>query len=128
MNKTLIAIIVLLLLGVGVYFLFYNQDDSASGSDVKVFSLTGEEFKFVMNGVDNPNIIVNEGDKVRIEFASTQGFHDWVLDEFDATTEKVNEGDSTSVEFIADKKGTFEYYCSVGQHRANGMKGIFIVQ
>ncbi len=34
----------------------------------------------------------------------------------------------TFVEFTADKKGTFEYYCSVGEHRVNGMKGKFIVE
>jgi plastocyanin len=29
---------------------------------------------------------------------------------------------------VADKKGTFEYYCSVGQHRALGMKGKLVVE
>ena len=50
------------------------------------------------------------------------------LIEFNAATEKVAAGVSSSVEFVADKKGTFEYYCSVGQHRANGMKGKLIVK
>ena len=34
----------------------------------------------------------------------------------------------TFVEFTVDKTGTFEYYCSVGQHRANGMVGNLIVE
>ncbi|MFH1053915.1 MAG: cupredoxin domain-containing protein [Candidatus Woesearchaeota archaeon] len=97
-------------------------------AEVKTFSLTGINLKFMMDGVEAPEIRVNEGDTVRIEFTSTDGFHDWVVDEFDAATERVNTGNSTFVEFIADKKGTFEYYCSVGQHRANGMRGNLVVE
>ena len=94
----------------------------------KTFVLTGENFKFLMNGGVNPDIRVKLGDKIRIEFSSTQGFHDWVVDEFNAATEQVRPGTPTFVEFVADKKGTFEYYCSVGTHRAAGMKGNLIVE
>ncbi|HEY5714693.1 MAG TPA: plastocyanin/azurin family copper-binding protein [Candidatus Gracilibacteria bacterium] len=48
--------------------------------------------------------------------------------EFDAATEKVNTDGETSVTFVADKKGTFEFYCSVGSHRTNGMVGTLIVE
>jgi len=97
-------------------------------ADAKILTVTGENFKFVIDGNDNPDILVKQGDKVRIEFTSTSGFHDWVVDEFNARTEKVRPGNATFVEFTADKKGTFEYYCSVGSHRANGMKGNLIVE
>src|SRR3989344_8394257 len=97
-------------------------------SEVKTFSLEGANFKFMMNGVESPNLVVNEGDKVRIELKSGQGFHDCVVDELNVATPRVKDDESTFVEFIADKKGTFEYYCSVGEHRQMGMKGIFIVQ
>ena len=96
-------------------------------SEVKTFSLEGANFKFTMNGVESPNIVVNEGDKVRIELKSGQGFHDWIVDEFNAATPRVKDGESTFVEFIANKKGTFEYYCSVGEHRQMGMKGSLII-
>jgi heme/copper-type cytochrome/quinol oxidase subunit 2 len=98
-----------------------------SGPD-KIFVLTGENYKFTMNSEESPELRVKQGDKIRIEFTSTSGFHDWVVDEFNAATEKVSTGSSTFVEFIADKKGTFEYYCSVGNHREQGMKGNFIVE
>ena len=94
----------------------------------KTFVITGQNFKFMMNNQENPELRVKEGDKVRIEFSSTDGFHDWTVDEFNAATEKVQTGSSTSVEFIASKKGTFEYYCSVGSHRQEGMKGSLIVE
>ncbi len=77
---------------------------------------------------DPETIEVNEGDVVTINFVSTDGFHDWVVDEFDAATEKVNPGTPTSVTFVADKAGTFEFYCSVGEHRAMGMVGQLVVK
>jgi len=91
------------------------------------FALTGENFKFMMDGIESPTLTVKEGDLVMIEFSSIGGFHDFVIDEFNVATERVNTGGSTTVEFTADKKRTFEYYCSVGSHRANGMFGKLIV-
>ena len=137
MGKLLIGLIILLLIGMGSFFLLLNSSsnvesnvvaDTSGAGEIKTFVLTGKNFKFMMNGEDNPNIRVKEGEKIRIEFASIEGFHDWKVDEFNAATKKVNAEGSTSVEFIANKKGTFEYYCSVGQHRANGMKGNLIVE
>jgi plastocyanin len=66
---------------------------------------------------------------VRINFTSEEGFHDWVVDEFEgATTEKLQAGGRDSIEFVADQSGTFEYYCSVGNHRELGMVGTLIVE
>ena len=142
------GIIVVVLL-VGGYFLMsstnveeYSDNMNSEVSEVKsggnelvvrdpqakIILISGENFKFIMNGVDNPDIKVKEGEKIRVEFVSTKGFHDFVIDEFNVATEKVRDGGKTSVEFVADKNGTFEYYCSVGEHRANGMKGTFIVE
>ena len=87
-----------------------------------VINVTGENFKFMPD-----TITVKVGSKVKVNFESTVGFHDFVVDEFSAKTEKVNAGGKTTVEFVADKVGSFEYYCSVGEHRANGMVGKFIV-
>ena len=94
---------------------------------VKTFALSGENFKFIMDGIESPDLVVDEGDKVRVELVSGQGFHDFVIDEFNAATSKVKDGETTFVEFTADKKGTFDYYCSVGEHRKMGMKGKLIV-
>ena len=133
-NKFLVVLVISLIIGMGSFFLLLNSQEGLTGGtvdnseDVKTFVLDGENFKFIQDGVDNPEIKVKEGDKVRIEFTSVGGFHDWVVDEFNAATERVNEGGSTFVEFIADKKGTYEYYCSVGQHRSFGMKGVFVVE
>ena len=81
-----------------------------------------------MDGKVNPDLEVSLGDTVRVEFTSTQGFHDWVVDGFNAATEMVRVGNTSFAEFKADKKGTFEYYCSVGSHRVSGMKGKLVVE
>jgi plastocyanin len=103
-------------------------ENSTAVSDVVVFKLTGKPFKFIMNGVDSPELKVKLGQTVRIEFTNLEGFHDWVLDEFNARTRQMTANNSETIEFVADKKGTFEYYCSVGTHRQMGMKGNFIVE
>lgn len=104
-----------------------SDDMMAEESDVTII-MTGENFKFVVDGVENPTLTVKEGEIVTIEFTSTSGFHDVVIDELNAATSKVKAGDSTSVTFTANKTGTFDYYCSVGTHRANGMVGQIIVE
>ena len=122
------ALIALLLLLAGCGTQSIEQTGGAvAGENVKTFMLTGENFKFMMEGQEGPEIKVNVGDTVRVEFSSTEGFHDWVVDEFQAATERVKTNGTTSVEFVADKAGTFEYYCSVGSHRQMGMKGKLIV-
>lgn len=85
--------------------------------------VTGRNHEF-----DMKEIRVDEGDTVTINFSSADGFHDFVIDEFDAATERVNTGETSSVTFVAEKAGTYEYYCSVGNHRAMGMVGTLIVE
>jgi len=87
------------------------------------FNVKGVPFSFNVK-----EIRVKKGDTVTVNFQSAEGFHDWVVDEFNAATKQVAPGTPTSVTFVADKTGTFEYYCSVGNHRAQGMVGKLIVE
>jgi plastocyanin len=73
-------------------------------------------------------INVNEGDRVKIVFKNTQGFHDFVIDQYGVATKQTNAPAEEVIEFTADKAGSFEYYCSVGEHRAMGMKGTLVVK
>ncbi len=100
----------------------------AANATTEVIAVGSKNFSFFVNGKENPDITVKEGDIVRIEFTSDGGFHDFVIDEFSAATEKIQTGGKSTVEFVANKKGSFEYYCSVGSHREMGMKGRFIVE
>lgn len=77
---------------------------------------------------DVKEIRVKLNDKVKINFTNTEGFHDFRIDELGVKTNVIKTGETESTEFVANKVGTFEYYCSVGQHRANGMWGKMIVE
>lgn len=136
MNKALAGIVLIALLMLGASFILDKEsdvtgsfiDEDILGRSSVTLNITGEDFKFIIDGQDNPDINVRQGDKVMIYLSSKEGFHDFVVDEFNAATDRVSQGESTYVEFVADKKGTFEYYCSVGSHRENGMKGNLIVE
>ncbi len=97
-------------------------DLSDTGPGLKEITVTNEGFTFIPS-----EIIVKKGDTVRLTFKNGGGFHDWVLDEFNAATAKISGGKSQTIEFTADIDGSFEFYCSVGNHRAMGMWGRFIV-
>lgn len=98
-----------------------EEDDEED--NVRVFEIEGFNYDFSIK-----EIKVNKGDKVKIVFTSTEGFHNWVVDEFSATTKDLSAGESDTIEFLADETGTFEYYCSIGSHRALGMIGTLIVE
>ena len=100
-----------------------SSGTTTGSQNVKTFEVIGKPFQF-----DPGTITVKKGDTVRIVFKNEQGFHDFVVDEFNAKTKQISAGQSETIEFIADKTGSFEYYCSVGNHRAMGMKGTLIVE
>ncbi|MEK7622082.1 MAG: cupredoxin domain-containing protein [Patescibacteria group bacterium] len=89
----------------------------------KEFTVVGTDFSF-----DLKTLAVNQGDTVKITFKNTKGFHDWKIDEFNAATKQLTADQSETIQFVADKAGSFEYYCSVGSHRAMGMKGTLTVK
>lgn len=98
-------------------------ETSTSNSKEKTIMVHGDNFLY-----DPKTIRVKQGDVVTIHFMSMNGFHDFVIDGLNVKSDKISNGGSTKVTFTASKKGTFEYYCSVGTHRANGMVGTLIVE
>jgi FtsP/CotA-like multicopper oxidase with cupredoxin domain len=105
-------------------------DDVTLDGDVKTFNVVGGPmFEFFVDDGRNADIVVNVGDTVRIVYESAGGMpHDFVVDEIDgARTQIWQPGQGEIIEFVANVAGEFEYYCSVGSHRAQGMVGNFIV-
>jgi len=95
----------------------------STSAPVKEFVVTGQNFSFSPS-----TIIVKKGDRVKITFKNTQGFHDFKIDEYSVAAAQTKSPAEEVLEFTADKVGTFEYYCSVGSHRAMGMKGTLKVE
>ena len=101
-----------------------NQTESSTTtSDLKVFTVEAKNYSFIP-----ATITVKKGDKVKITLTGAEGLHDFKIDEFNVATKRITGGQTDSVEFTADKTGTFEYYCSVGNHRAMGMVGKITVE
>ncbi len=89
------------------------------------FNVTGGSFYFTPN-----EIKVKQGDKVKIVFTNVLGTHNFILEAFKVATKTIKDGESDTVEFTADKKGTFEFYCGVGNgyHRMKGQIGVLLVE
>ena len=100
-----------------------REEERAVESPLKTFDVSGINYAFSVT-----EIRVNLGERVKINFSSAGGFHDWVLDGYGVGTPRVSAGATTSVEFLADTPGAFEYFCSVGSHRILGMVGTLIVE
>lgn len=100
-----------------------TSSSASPTATTKEFTVEGSNYSFSLK-----NITVNQGDTVKITFKNKEGIHDWVLDEFSAKTKELTAGSQETVSFVANKKGSFEYYCSVGTHRQMGMKGTLTVK
>lgn len=135
----IITIIIIVIAGGAWFFMSNNNSNIAPAAavggvqsvtptmspspSIKEFTIDGKKFAFTPS-----TITVNKGDTVRIVFKNNEGLHDLKIDEFNVATKQIKEGATDTVEFVADKAGSFEYYCSVGNHRAMGMKGMLTVQ
>jgi len=100
-----------------------EAEQDGKEDDVQKVEIEASNFEFSIS-----EIRVKKGQRVRIVLKNTEGFHDFVIDEFNAATAQIQEGEEDSIEFMADKEGEFFFYCSVGQHRELGMEGKLIVE
>ncbi len=94
-----------------------------STGPLKELTLTAKQWEFT------PNIIeVNKGDRVHITLSSADTPHGFSIAEY-GIRETIQPGGNTVVEFVADKQGTFIFFCSVPCGEGHlGMKGKLIVK
>lgn len=88
----------------------------------KDIAIEARNFSFSLS-----SIRAKRGERVTLILKNTGGFHDLIIDEFGAATRRIRDGEEDTISFVAHKTGVFEYYCSVGNHRAMGMKGTLTV-
>lgn len=127
-SKAVVVVVVLALAA----FMFAKFNTSKQGSssesaepviDENTIEVEGGMFYF------KPDVIkVKKGERVKIAFKNIEGMHDFVIDELNVASKLIGGGEITVVEFTPDQVGSFEYYCSVSDHRAKGMKGTLIVE
>jgi plastocyanin len=100
--------------------------DLAQVADARKITIDG--FKF---GYSEERIEVKAGETVQLTLTNSDGMHDFNIDELGVKTKVIQKGETDTVTFTVpmDAKGkTFEYYCSVMNHRQMGQVGKLIVK
>ena len=137
-NKLIVALVILLVV-IGGFFLFKDkgmapteiesvgenttEESTVSQPSVKEFTVEAVPYSFSLSTME-----VNKGDTVKITVKNTKGTHDLKIDEFNVGTRTLQAGEEQTITFVADKAGSFHYYCSVGNHRAQGMWGTLTIK
>lgn len=98
--------------------------------DGEVTKMTLDSFGF---GYSEETITAAPGETIELTLTNSQGMHDWVIDEIEgAKTEVIEQGETDTITFTipedAEPGTEYEYYCSVGNHREQGMVGTLIVE
>lgn len=99
------------------------DNTALANSEVKTVNVEAGSFYYKPNEIQ-----VKKGQKVKIVMHAVSMMHDFNIDELNVHMPIVKNGETGTVEFTTDKAGTFEYYCSVGQHRKMGQVGKLIVE
>ena len=106
---------------------------TASGEGETVMDEEGNIVVEMGNYSFSPSTMtVKAGDTVKLKLVNKDMMHDFMIDELDVQSSTLEEVDQEEViEFTvpASAKGkSYEYYCSVGNHRQMGMVGTLIVE
>jgi len=100
-----------------------NSGNLVGESAIKEFSMTAKQWSFTPN-----TLTVNQGDLVKLSIKSIDVTHGFSIPAFDVD-QRINSGQEITVEFVADKKGTFSFACSVSCGAGHaGMTGKIIVE
>lgn len=95
----------------------------APDGEVQVINLEAGSFYYKPDSLK-----FKKGQKVRLVISSVSMMHDFNIDELNVRSPIIKSGDTGTVEFVASQVGTFQYYCSVGQHRQNGQMGTLTIE
>ena len=97
--------------------------DAKTSSGIKEFSIKAKISEFMPN-----EILVSEGDEVRLTLEAIEGTHGFVIPEFNVNA-KLETGKPVAVTFVADKKGTYSFFCNIPCGEGHkGMRGTLIVE
>lgn len=141
----LIVAVVVLIAGAAFYFLAPSNKSATSDSAMqeaesnaadtsetvmdkdnttKQITVEGGEFTFTPSAIN-----VSKGDTVELTFKNTGKFpHDYVIADLGVKTKTIKPGEQDTVTFVADKTGSFDFICSVGDHEEKGMVGKLTVE
>jgi len=75
-------------------------------------------------------LVVPAGEEITLNLNSEEGFHDFVVDELNVDSPELSGGEMETITFTAGEEhigNTYEFYCSVGNHRQQGMVGTITI-
>lgn len=99
------------------------EGEDVGNPTLKKFDISARKWEF-----EPDTIVVNKGDMVKLSITSEDVTHGFSLMAFDIN-EDLEPGETVNVEFVADKRGTFTFSCSVYCGSGHGgMKGTLIVE
>ncbi len=121
MDKTEFALLVIVLgviIGVpaAIYYYEYNyRPSNAQYILIKGVTYEGENLIGYTGekGWQPDTITVKKGETVRLKIMSIDVTHGFAITGYNVSTGAINVGESETVEFVADKAGTFTFYCTV---------------
>lgn len=89
-----------------------------TGETIRV-TVEADEFSF-----DPDRITVEKGDKLIITFKNEGDIsHNFGIPSFGVRTDTIGPGEEDTITFVANKRGTFTFFCSVQGHKEAGMEG-----
>lgn len=109
-----------------------TDDESTTGEDSDTEETAGQTVEIDMSDhqFSVETIQATPGETVTVELTNNQGIHDFVIDELNVDSGQMASGQSQTVTFTIpeDAAGqTYDFYCSVSNHRALGMEGQLII-
>jgi uncharacterized cupredoxin-like copper-binding protein len=144
MSRTTVWVILGFILGIGVVAIYMvtspRPSISPSTEETPVGMEETEEEVSDDSGLEvtiklseyiiSPSVISVDAKKDTTFILKNLGFttHNFVVDELGIYSGVIPPGESKTITFTADKSGEYDFYCSIGDHRDNGMEGVLIVK
>lgn len=117
-----------------------DEDEQETTEDLNGEETTEDETEEVREitiesegtGYDTENVEVEQGETVEFTFVNNGGSHDLRLEnaegEDTAGTNVISEEETETFTYTFEESEDYEFFCSVGSHRAQGMEGTITVQ
>ena len=100
-----------------------TPDASANVIQPETVKISGSEFSYAP-----ATISAKVGQEVTVTYTNTGKYpHNFVINELGIKSQTIKSGETATFSFTPNKTGTFSFYCSLPNHREQGMVGTLSV-
>jgi plastocyanin len=100
-----------------------SSGGTASSEQSTTVKLDASDFAYSVK-----KITASADSELVLEVTNVQGVHDFVIDELGVSSGRLPVGKTVRLQIPTDKPGSYQYYCSVGNHRELGMVGTLVIR